>query len=205
MVGDELFDYKVDPGQLHNIAPERPDVFVDLTESYERWWSHISGRFDEHTPFVIDPAKQWTTTLTAQNWYGEVVPYNQQHIRAAMHANGSWVIVVDEAVEYEVELRRWPRELNLAIRETWEHGLTDTSRFDVKSTLLALPSKSIDAKVARLVIGDFDCAKVVRARDRAVIFRVNLKAGEQRVQSWCTTSSGKEYGAYYVYIEPARS
>ncbi|MCK5173811.1 MAG: hypothetical protein KAR47_10500, partial [Planctomycetes bacterium] len=200
MVGKELYDFKNDPGQTADVAAKHPGVAKKLAGAYETWWSDITARSNEFTPFVIDPEKQETVILTCQSWHGDAIPYNQQHVRSALKSNGYWMIDVERPGRYKIELRRWPEELNLAIGDTYEHKQHDSARYDVKNRLLKLPSRPINAKTARLKVGDFDTTKDVKPDDRAISFDVELSTGQQKLQTWLTTDSGDEYGAYYVYI-----
>ena len=202
MVGNELYDLKKDPSQVNDVSAKHPDVLKKLTDAYETWWSDVTARSNEFTPFVIDPEKQETVILTGQSWHGDAIPYNQQHVRSALKSNGYWMIDVERGGKYTIELRRWPRELNLAISDTYEHRLHDPSRYDVKNRLLQLPSHAICARTARLKVGSFDKIKDVKLDDKAISFTVDLSAGQQKLQTWLTTDNGDEYGAYYVYIGP---
>ena len=119
---DELVEQ---PLQLADVAAQHPEVTARLSEAYENWWSDISERFDEHTPFVVDPAHQRTVLLTGQSWYGGGVPYNQRHVRSAMKSVSYWMIDVAKPGSYDIELRRWPRELDYAIDAKVEHPIPD--------------------------------------------------------------------------------
>ena len=61
--------------------------------------------------------------------------------------------------------------------------------------------KAIAATQARLKIGIVDVTKPVPADALAVTFRVKLKAGKTRLQTWLTDDNGTSRGAYYVYAK----
>ena len=200
LVGRELYAIKADPGQDHDVAAQHPTVVQQLTQVYEAWWEDVSERFDEYCPVVIDPQKQETTVLTGQGWHGDVIPYNQQHVRAGLQGNGYWMIDVTQKGTYEIELRRWPVELDEPIDALVPLGELDPDRLDVESRLLKLPSGAIRPVAARLLVGGVDQTADVVSGDKAVTFRVDLEEGEQRLQTWLTDADGESWGAYYVYV-----
>ena len=201
MVGKELYDFRDNPGQTRNVAAQHSDVVEALSRKYEVWWEDVTRRSKEYTPFVVNPARQKTVVLTCQSWHGDTIPYNQQHVRSALKSNGYWMIDVEQPGKYRVELRRWPRESDLAMRDKFEHRMHDPTRYDVNSRLLEPASQTLEIDTARLKVGDFDAESPVTPTDKAARFHVNLATGEQRIQSWFTTRRGEIYGAYYVYIE----
>jgi arylsulfatase B len=201
LVGEELYDIGTDPGQRNDVAAGHPDVVAELTAAYEAWWSDISGRFDEYCPTVVGSPQQPRTVLTCQDWHGEVIPYNQQHVRAAVEANGFWDLEVAAAGEYEITLRRWPEELDLPIDSVLPPAERDPRKHDVAQQRDGLPSGAIPAQTARLKVGDFDQTVPVEAGAKCISFRVKLPAGPVHLQTWLTDGSGTSWGAYYVYVE----
>jgi len=200
LVGRELYDIKLDPGQSHDVASQHPEVVGQLSQAYEAWWKDVSQRFDEYCPIVIDPEKQATTVLTCQGWHGDVIPYNQQHLRAGLQGNGYWVIDVARKETCDIVLRRWPEELDEPLDALVPQGELDPDRLDVEFRLFKLPSRAIRPVSARLKVGTFDQTTAVTPGDSAVAFRVELEEGEQRLQTWFTDADGESWGAYYVYL-----
>ena len=201
LVGEGLYDIEADPGQRKNIAAGHPDIVAALTAAYEKWWSDISSRFDEFCPTIIGAKQQPRTVLTCQDWHGEVIPYNQQHVRAGIVANGFWDLEVAEAGQYAITLRRWPVELDRPFdAELPALDLTDR-RYDTSFKPYHLPSGIIRAKRARLQVGAYDETVDVPAEAKSVSFLVDLPAGPVKLQSWLTDEEGRSWGAYYVHIE----
>ena len=201
LVGKELYDIEADPAQRSNVAAGHPDVVARLSDAYQRWWSDISGRFDEYCPAVIGSQHQPRPVLTCQDWHGEMIPYSQQHVRAAVEANGFWDLDVAEAGEYKITLRRWPEELDLPIDAVVPAADLDPEKHDVSTRLYNLPSGAVRAKKARLKVGSFDETAAVSPGDKSVSFQVTLPTGHTNLQTWLTDASGKSRGAYYVYVE----
>jgi hypothetical protein len=201
LVGKELYDIQADPAQRKDVAADHPEVVRELSVAYESWWNDISQRFDEYCPTVVGSQTQPRTVLTCQDWHGEVIPYNQQHVRAGVVANGYWSLDVAEAGTYEIRLRRWPAELELPIQAELSADELDPRKYDALFKLNQLPSRAIQATEARLRVGAFDETVAVDDGDKCIVFRVTLPAGPVRLQTWLTDAAGTSWGAYYVEIE----
>jgi len=205
LVGKELYDIQVDSGQRNDIAAERPGVVSELSAAYEDWWSDISERFDEYCPTVIGSKQQPRTVLTCQDWHGEVIPYNQQHVRAGLESNGFWDLEVAEAGRYEITLRRWPTEVDLPIDAKVLRDELDPLRHDTSFKLYGWSSGVIHAREARLKVGDSDKTVAVASGATRVSFHIELSAGPVNLQTWLTDASGRSWGAFYVTIERQES
>ncbi len=180
--GQKLYDMPADPGQETNIAEEHPAVVEKLRKAYEDWWTDISERFDEYCEIVIGSEKENPSRLTAHDWHGKKVPWNQSHISQGLQANGFWAVEVARSGEYELALRRWPVEVDKPITSAIPHG------------------KAITATRARLKVADVDVTQPIAEGASASKFRVQLKAGKTRLQTWFTDDKGESRGAYYVHV-----
>ncbi|GAH83387.1 unnamed protein product, partial [marine sediment metagenome] len=106
--------------------------------------------------------------------------------------NSFWAVEVARDGEYEISLRRWPKEVDAPITAAIPGG------------------KAISANTARLKIADVDVTKPIPRDATAVKFKVKLKAGKTRLQSWFIPphrgagfmdEQGESRGAYYVYAK----
>jgi hypothetical protein len=181
--GKELYDMLADPGQEKNVAATNPETCQMLREAYERWWADLSGRFDDYCEIVVGSKKGPPSRLTAHDWHGESVPWDQSHIRRGLQANGFWAIEVAHPGKYEFELRRWPVEVDQPITSAIPGG------------------KAIQATKARLKIADVDVTQPIPKGASAVTFRVGLEPGKTRLQTWFIDDDGASRGAYYVYAK----
>jgi len=172
--GKELYDMSVDPGQTANVANQHAGVVQKLQDEYEAWWQSLSPVFDQFVAIGIGADEENPANLTCHDWHTEngAVPWNQGHIRSGTMANGWWVVDVVRDGQYEVTLRRWPKEMD----------------------------QSIEAVDARLKIGDVDQKQAVGASATSATFKVVLKKGQTRMQTWLTTPDGKTRGAYFVEV-----
>ena len=201
LVGTELYDMRIDPGQRMDVASENPKVVKKLSQDYEDWWEDISEGSTSYAPFVLDMSKQGVYTLSSQNWHGDFIPYNQHHVRAGMKANGYWVVDVLEPGSYEIELRRWPFEANAPMDAAVELGPFSPDKHDVRRGMLTAETQVFRFVKARLKVGDYDQTLGLDPRQKRIAFNVYLGKGEQKIQSWLETESGESRGAYYVYLK----
>ena len=181
--GKELYDLQADPAQEKDIADANPKVVEKLRGEYEKWWADLSEQFSKYCEIVIGSDEQNPTRLMSHDWHGPNVPWSQAAVRGAAEGNGFWAIKVEREGEYEFALRRWPVEAGKAINATIGNA------------------KSIGAAKARIKIADFDQTKAVGEDAVDVKFRVKLKAGSARLQSWFIDDKDQSRGAYYCYIK----
>jgi arylsulfatase A-like enzyme len=171
--GKELYDMTADPGQKIDVATRHADVVAGLRGAYERWYTDISGRFDEYCAIVVGSAEEDPTVLCCHDWHGEPAPSGQDMVRRGIKANGFWAIDVARAGRYAVTLRQQPAAANFPI----------------------------EATTARLRVGDVDVSQPVPPGAKAVTFRVRLAAGGTRLQTWFGDQGGDLRGAYYVEVK----
>ena len=176
--GKELYDMQTDPGQATNVADQQQGVVERLRGEYENWWQSLSPVFDDFVAIGIGADDENPANLTCHDWHteGGLVPWNQGHIRSGAMANGWWVVNVVRDGQYEITLRRWPKEMK----------------------------QSIEATEARLKIGNVDQKQAVGEGATSATFKVALKKGETRMQTWLTTPDGKTRGAYFVEVRYVR-
>lgn len=100
---------------------------------------------------------------------------------------------MDREGEYEMELRRWPREAGLKIREgipgelgkgvDWWHG-----------------GRSIPICTANLTVAGQSFSREVTEDDSCICFRVHLKPGASHLRAWFVDEAGTVISAYYAYV-----
>jgi arylsulfatase A-like enzyme len=181
--GKELYDIKADPAQNNDVAGEHSGVVETLRQSYECWWTDLSKVFDKYCYIVIGSDKENPTRLMSHDWHGPNPVWSQEAVRRGPKSNGFWAVEIDRDGTYEFGLRRWPIELDVAINAGIPGG------------------KAITATSARLKVGDLDVSKPVAQQDHAATFRIKLKAGKTRLETWFTDDEGNSRGAYYVYAK----
>ncbi len=191
--GNELYDLGRDPGQKENVAVAHDGIVKKMRAHYEKWWAGVEPRLDDFSPIGIGSDKENPVCLSAADW-ANVYCDNMQNLRQGVNRNGPWHLAVERAGEYEIALRRWPKEADAAISA----GVPAFKAVDGGLP----PGRALPIVRARLKIGKVDEAKPVVAGAKEIVFQVKLRAGaRERMQTWFYDEDGKELcGAYFAYV-----
>jgi arylsulfatase B len=199
--GKELYDIKADPGQQTDVAKDHPAVVRRLTEFYDQWWAELEPSFSDATAIYLGHPAENPARLTSHDWITTgSTPWNQAHIRKALTGErntGFWNVKVVESGEYEIRLRRWPAEADVAISAPLEPGEPVPGVNAFRTT----PGKSINPTKASLTIGGVSATSEVPEGAKEVKFTLQLEAGKTRMSALFEEAGGETYGAYYAYIE----
>ncbi len=190
----ELYDIEKDPGQKEDVAARHPEVIAALKADYESWWTRVSATGGEYSRIVIGSNQENPSRLDSMDWHGEdaIKAWNQQQILTAPIANGFWALEVAQAGRYRVELRRWPRELDLPIDSAYSNPPGNRER---------TAGVAITATRASMLIGDTDQSKPVESGAKFVTFEVELAKGPTELRTAFYDADLNERGAYYVLIQ----
>ncbi len=193
----ELYDLQSDPMQEKNVIADHPEVVAIMRTHLDKWWERVRGVANVPQRVTIGHKAENPTMLTACEWL-DVFIDQQKQIRRADLKNGWWELDVHQAGEYEFELRRWPRESDLAITEAApETTITDG----------ILPAGvALDITRARLQIDGSNRTAKIEPGQKAATFRVDLKEGPTRLYTWFDDERNQAIaGAYYVYVKKLTS
>lgn len=193
----ELFDMRVDAGQERDVAAEHPEVVARLRRDYEAWWAMVSKRAGEYARIVIGDARENPARLTSHDWHGAGAEkaWNHRSILQGPDVNGFWAVEA-RAGRYRIELRRWPKELDLPL------GAGYAAPADYREKAAGRAIAGIEK--ARIRIGAVDKTVAVDGGSMAAVFEVDLPAGPAELQTWLLSNDGTERGAYFVYAERVR-
>jgi arylsulfatase A-like enzyme len=196
----ELFDLPKDPGQQVNVASKHPEVVRELIAHYDAWWGKLPVNPDKYVRIVLGSDRENPSRLDCMDWHsddsGEV--WNQSQIRTAPAANGFWTVDISQSGNYKFELRRWPREVDLAINAAfpanapYKNGRPNRDKS---------PGKAIAAVKAHIMIGNFHQAKEIPDGARFVEFTLPLSSGPAELRTTFYDKNEDARGAYYVYVE----
>ncbi|MCP4379036.1 MAG: arylsulfatase [bacterium] len=176
--GKKLYDMIADAGQQKDIADGNPAVVKTLRAAYDKWWASVSVQFDEFVPIVIGSDKENPTRLTSHDWHGPGAQrtWNHRQLRGGPIANGFWAVNIERDGTYEFTLRRWPKEQDSPISE-----------------------KFLKVTKARIKIGDIEQSQKVASDAKDVTFKLKLKAGPAKLQTWFSDAKDKSAGSYFLY------
>jgi len=192
--GNELYDLTADPGQQKNVIDKHPEIAKKLKVHYEAWWKRVEPMTEDFVPVIVGADEQNPVTLTSADW-AKIYCDNMNNLRTGVNKNGPWHIQAAKDGEYEIRLRRWPKEAKAA----FSAGVPEFKAVDG-----GLPAGvALPVAKARLKVAGLDETKEVKATDQDAFFSVKLKAGEKMpMQTWLLDKDGKELsGAYFAYVE----
>lgn len=190
----ELYDLASDPGQTRDVAAANPQIAQKLHDHYEQWWKSIEPGLSNYPPISIGAAGIGEVTLTSSDWQ-DVYCDNTKAVRDAIGGprGGPWNVQVETEGRYQIELRRWPRHVDLALSA----GIAEQ-----KTRVGVHPAgKALAIAGARVSIAGQELQKSAGAADKSVTFEVSLKAGRTQLQAWFVDGEGKELsGVFYAYV-----
>jgi len=209
--GKELYDIHADPAQENDLALQQPAVVARLRAHYEQWWAGVQPALGEFGAIRVGADRENPVSLSCMDWLAsKLTPASQPFDirllgrtevkegslpggRPQPVLNGPWNLHVERTGQYQISLRRWPREADTPITA----GLPPYQGVDG-----AFPAGvALPIVAARLKIGDFDVRKPLNPGDKAVTFDVRLPAGPAQLQTWFYDSSDREIcGAFYVDV-----
>lgn len=192
----ELYEVKKDPGQSNNLISQYPSIAEKMTDVYEAWWSDVSVEYQTFSRIAIGSHKEPVTTLTSHAWHGSTeMSYNQLHVRQGINDEGYWTLQVLTKGTYTIELRRWPREAEVALSASVP-GIKGTNNFHDRP----------EGKVYEVIEAGIDIqGKVLKQKvhiqDASTIFRIDLEQGPAELKTWFNCKDGQRISAYYAYVE----
>lgn len=188
----ELYDLSTDPGQRKDIAKEHPKILAKMRAHYNKWWAGIEPKVNQFSDIIIGSPKENPSMLSPADWQDVFLDQSRQ-VRLGLKRSGAWGIEVAQDGDYEISLRRWPKEAAKPLRAKLPPYKA------VDGTYPA--GKALPIAKARLKIGKIDKSKVVEGDAQQVVFRVHLTKGRTHLQTWFYDEDGEELcGAYYVYV-----
>jgi arylsulfatase len=193
----ELYNLETDPLQKTNVIDQHPEVVAKLREHLGVWWEEVGPMANEEQRIVIGTEHENPTKLSATEWLDVFIDQQGQILRG-QQKSGYWLIDVAQAGEYDIELRRWPKEADGAISGTLPDGTGKALPINQASLYVAGHNHmSIGEKRAYQFEG---LTKQVRKVDKGAIFTMNLKKGPTALHTWFKGGENTMLSAYYVYV-----
>ena len=214
--GTELYDIRDDPGQRSNIAQQHPERVAFLRNWYENWWSELEPTFARTSSVYVGSQEAPELHITALQWINQAPPWNQGIIRRGIQSNGRrgnqegaaaatfkghWAVGVLRDGAYAFEVRRWPKESGLKIREGIpalapvsgclpSYSAVDGAALPVSSATLRINGKDMETKR-------------VGYNDASVRFTCELSQGSYKFSPYFsieTQGQETELGCFYLSV-----
>jgi arylsulfatase len=187
-----LYDLASDPLQQHDVAANHLDVVQKMRSHLQTWWDGVKDRVNEPARVIIGSDAENPLMLTACEWW-DVFIDQQAQVRRGERKNGLWHLEVAQAGVYEIELRRWPREADLALSA----AAPATKLTDGQLTAgVAIPIAR-----ASVEVGEQKRSLQLEPEAKSAVFRVQLDRGPIELKTTFHDEAGQSLlGAYYAYI-----
>ncbi len=187
-----LYDVLADPAQGRDVAAGHPEIVAAMRVHLDAWWAGVEARVNEPSRIVIGDDAENPMLLTACEWW-DVFVDQQAQVRRGELKNGRWHLEVAQAGEYEIELRRWPREADLPLDAPAPAVELADGRLP--------PGRALPIAHARLRLGGVEQRRDVAPGATHAVFRVPLPAGAAELETEFTSDDGEiRLGAYYAYV-----
>jgi arylsulfatase len=184
--GKELYDVRKDRAQKEDLADAHPDIVSKMRGHYEQWWAGLGAKPDQFLPCATLGAEhQPVVSLTSSDWQ-DVYCDNAGHVRRAVGGprGGPWLVEVARAGNYEIALRRWPRETRLA--------LGDSSGTE---------SKALPITAGKVLIAGQELSAKAQPADQEIVIPAKLPAGQTTFRAWFQDAQGNDLsGAFFAYV-----
>ena len=145
------------------------------------WWDGVKHLANEEQRIIIGTKHENPTKLSATEWL-DVFVDQQGQIRRGVLKNGYWLIDVARAGEYEIELRRWPKEADGTVSGTLPDG--SGTALPINQAMLFVSGHN-HLKISEKKAYQFEgLTKRVTPKDKGVTFTMNLKKGPTALHTW---------------------
>ena len=214
--GTELYDLRSDPGQKNNIAREHPARVAALRSWYEKWWAELEPTFSRTSSVYVGSPETPELDITALQWIDQAPPWNHGVIRrarftrarrggkrppAAAKFKGHLAVEVTRDGKYQFEVRRWPAESGLKIREGTPANPPTPGCLPSYS---AVAGTALPVSSATLRINGEDLeTKPVGDNDTSIRFTRKLTKGSHKFSPYFsikTKGVEHELGCYYLTV-----
>jgi len=204
--GKKLYHIIKDKGQANDVAEKHPKKVKEMITAYEKWWQYVSKDFSYYEAYKVGEQSQKETTITVHDLHHDEtkggVAWAQNYIRDPYSGkrkalmNGYWMIDVVQEGEYQIELRRWPKEANLPFNANIPK-LGETTPWYKEMP----KSKLLDIENATLQIAGLQKRQSVNLKKTNVSFKTYLSKGRQQLQAFFTNKNQEKFASFYLYIK----
>ena len=192
--GNELYNVETDPGQETNLFDYHPKLATQMQDYYDVWWADAASEF-EYSFIDIEPNQ--INTLTCHDIHvNSITAWHQKDIRKGIAvASGELSVNFKESGTYEISLRRWPKETNLALFAEIDEAIAATPFWDEQKK-----GASMDFDCAFLRLGDKEYRLNVDPSNEAATITLDIEAGKMTLESGFWLKNGQKTTAFFTDI-----
>ncbi len=193
----QLYDLSKDLSQTQDISAQHPKLVEDLRAHYEAWWQEMEPSFQKVSHHYVGRELGEETPLNCHAWRTSSSRrfFSQMHVRLGVEADDAYFPVqIQQSGRYQIELRRWPREAQAGINQT-------LPALEPPFCTPLPEGVSLHAVAAELELQGQSKTRELKEGEQAVIFEMDLKAGQAQLRANFLRAEKKRTGAYYVYVK----
>ena len=199
----ELYNLDTDPLQKDNVYEQNLQVVKKMESQLNSWWDGVKDNVNEPQKIIIGSEHENPSFLTACDWL-DVFVDQQPQISRGVRKNSYWCLDVAQEGDYEIELRRWPKETNSPISGECEiqdrSGHTGGTALAINAASIYIGGMELRSLEEKEPYGFEGLTKIVNPTDTAIIFNVHLKPGTIYLHTFFHIENQGTIGAYYAYI-----
>lgn len=193
--GNQLFDITKDPQEKNNVAAQHPEVVRQLLGDNSTFLqsTKTGSAYKELPVQTVGSTTQHEIKLTIQHAIGEDsgIWKCEQVAEGMKNRNNLHALEIEEAGDYIISCRRWPKECPGPIL-----GIPTKNPKDMFDYQPIAPQK------VRIQIANHMLKKAIGPKDEAIEFRVTLPKGKTLLTN-DFVEGDDIYGVYYTYVRPA--
>lgn len=194
----ELYDLQTDPLQKENVIEKYPEVAGKLKSHLDNWWKGVEDIANVPQRSIIGSIHENPIMLTSCEWL-DVLVDTESFLYSGFRKNSFWKLIVDQPGDYEFELRRWPREANIAL--TGNFPPRGGAAYPISSAELLINRDSGEPDSH----GSFNIFKkleTIQPGDKSVTFQAHLNAGPVTLQTqFYDAQQNLLCGAFFVNVK----
>jgi len=206
----ELYKLNSDPGQRNDVSAQYPEIVRQMTGAFDEYWKRVTPGDREFPEVIAGTEYDKEIFLTTSDIRNSNV-WNHGAVAAGIPvSDGEWHLHVAEKGLYEIEVRRWPKEVKAPMR-----GVpTVTKQVDawignnpVTGLLYQIqkPFKMLPVRFVTINVNGSQDIKMVNETDESKIFTINLSEGDIQLSSrFLDEEKNLITLAYYVYIRKSK-
>ena len=199
----ELYNLETDPLQENNVYDQNLGVVKEMETELDIWWDRVKEEVNEPQKIIIGSNNENPSFLTACDWL-DVFIDQQPQVSRGERKNSYWCLDVAQEGDYEIELRRWPRETDSPIAGLCtmidRNGNIGGTALPIVSASIYIGGMELRTLAEKTPYGFEGLTKEVSPDDKAITFDVHLKPGPIYLHTFFHIEDQGTIGAYYAYV-----
>jgi len=199
----ELYNRESDPLQKDNVYDQNLDVVKAMEANLDIWWDSVKEDVNKPQKIIVGSDKENPSFLTAVDWL-DVFIDQQPQVSRGERKNSYWVLDVAQEGDYEIELRRWPKETDSPIAGSCEmmdrNGNIGGTALPITSASIYIGGVELRSIEEKEPYGFEGLTKDVLPEDTSITFDVHLKPGPIYLHTFFHIKGQGTIGAYYAYV-----